>query len=91
MIIYQVIEIWWRDIEINSGWETTGDAMGYMAPLVRSVGMVIERNDKFIQIIMSHSDDECNGRKTIPLGCIERITELSPPSDVEIDVYRELD
>lgn len=88
MKLLPVVEVWWRDAEAGeAGWQTDDEAKGRKCPLVRSVGMLLEKTDQTLLLIVAHSDDQNNGRFRIPTSWIERILELRPASDHEIDVY----
>lgn len=80
-----IVEVHWRDAEANAGWESLDEKR--TAPLVRSVGILIEKTDSHITIALNHSGNEINAWITIPAGMLVRYEVIREGSDAEIEVY----
>jgi hypothetical protein len=70
-----IIEVEWDDIVTRSGWlehreKETGPAA------CRTVGYVLVRDDKYVVLSASWSDQDRADTTTIPMGVVRSITEL---------------
>lgn len=83
-----IVEIWWRDAEADNGWENVDDSIGVMCPLVRTVGLLLEKTSEVVLICHTHSEDETNGRFRIPAAWIEFFNVIKQAETEEFSVYQ---
>lgn len=72
-----LVVVEWDDVSSYSGWELEKDALEKEKPFrAKMVGWQIRRNKDLLVVATAFSDDECNGRRYIPGGCIRSIRRL---------------
>jgi hypothetical protein len=88
MKLLPIVEIWWRDAECDTpGWQTDEDSIGRLPPIIRTVGMLLEKTDEVVMVCSTHTEAANNGRFRIPAPWIERFLILREGRDAGIDVY----
>ena len=73
-----LIVVEWDDVSSFGGWKTEKEALDEERPFVaKMVGWEIARNKEYITLATAFSDDDdCNGRRCIPRGCIRSIRRI---------------
>ena len=73
-----LIIVEWDDVSSFGGWKTRGESLNEEKPFkARMVGWEIARNKNYITVATAFADDDdCNGRRCIPRGCITSIRRL---------------
>jgi len=74
---YPLIIVEWNDVSTHDGWRSTKEiAKKSKLWKAKMVGWEIARDKNKIVIATAFSETECNGRRTIPIGCINKIKRL---------------
>lgn len=66
----------WDDVSSYGGWIDVGEAKNCRPYQAKMVGWELFRDKKNLIIATGFSEDECNGRRVIPRGCIRSIRVL---------------
>ena len=66
----------WDDVSSFSGWEDIKESKSIKPFQAKMVGWEISRNKNYLILATAFSEDECNGRRVIPRGCIRNIRRL---------------
>lgn len=87
MRILPIVEVWWRDAEADNGWVEVSESRGNKCPLVRTVGLLLEKTKDMILIASTHSEDQTNSRIRIPAKWVESYKVIQQGNDKEFCVY----
>lgn len=68
--------VYWRDAEVDVGWERASSSEDREAPLITSLGFILKRTKKEIVLAADVSKDDTNRRIVIPASWIDRIVKL---------------
>ena len=71
-----LIIVEWDDVSSFGGWEDTKESKALKPFQAKMVGWEISRNKSRLVLATAFSEDECNGRRVIPRGCIRSIRRL---------------
>lgn len=71
-----LIIVEWDDVSSYDGWRDTEESKTSKPFQARMVGWEISRNKDCLVLATAFSDDECNGRRVIPRGCIRNIRKV---------------
>lgn len=67
----------WDDVSSYHGWKDTEEAKTLKPFRAKMVGWEISRDkDNLILVSGFSSDDDCNGQRIIPRGCIRKVRRL---------------
>lgn len=79
---FDIIEVFWVDIESQSGWVNMNNLKNVRPPLCKSIGYfqeLIREKGKLSHITISHTVNDSGNEAdytTIPYGCIKRIVKV---------------
>lgn len=74
---YPLVIIEWDDVSSTGGWESIKESQQLKPFRAKMVGWAIHKDRENIVIATAFdNDEECNGRRVIPRGCVRGIRKL---------------
>lgn len=72
----RLIVVEWDDVSSYGGWADIEESKGNRPFRATMVGWELSRNKDCLVLATAFSEDECNGRRVIPRGCIKSIRRI---------------